>query len=75
MPASTAFETSLVSQYPSPGSRLRGLQAGATYKLRQQYLLGVTDPTAHALSKNHPDQVAALTSSGNLAGFDAITTP
>jgi hypothetical protein len=74
MPASTAFETSLVSQYPSPGSRLRGLQAGATYKLRQQYLIGVVDPGAHTLAKVHPDQLAALTSSGNLTAFDAITT-
>jgi hypothetical protein len=75
MPATTAFEATLITQYPNPASRARGLQAGATYKLRQLYLNGVVDPLAHTLAKTHPDQVAALTTAGNLATFDALTTP
>jgi hypothetical protein len=75
MPASTAFEAALLVAYPNPGSRIRGLQAGATYKLRQYYLAGVTDPAAHTLAKNNLDQVNALNAAGNMATFDAITTP
>jgi hypothetical protein len=75
MPPTTGFETALVAQYPNPASRARGLQAGATYKLRRLYLDGVVDPLAHTLAKNHADQVAALTAGGNLATFDALTTP
>lgn len=75
MPASTAFEATLITQNPNPGSRTRGLQAGATYRLRQLYLAGAVDPAAHTLAKSNATQVAALTSAGNLATFDAITTP
>lgn len=75
MPASTAFEATLLTQYPNPGSRARGLQAGATYKLRELYLRGMVDPAAHTTAKNHSDQVAALGAAGNTAAFDAITTP
>jgi hypothetical protein len=74
MPASTVFEATLLSQYPNPGSRLRGMKAGAKYRLRAAYAAGGVDPGAHTLAKVHPDQLAALTSSGNLAAFDAITT-
>jgi hypothetical protein len=75
VPPTTGFEAALLVQYPNPASRARGLQAGATYKLRQYYLAGVTDPTAHTLAKTNADQVAALTAGGNLATFDALTTP
>lgn len=68
----TAFEATLVTQYPNAGSRLRGLQAGATYRLRQAYLDGLIDPAAHVFAKNNPGQVKALTDTGNLATFDAI---
>ena len=74
MPASTAFETALIAQYPNGGTA-RGLQAGATYMLRRLYGEGVVDPTAHTLAKTRADQVSALTAGSNLATFDAITTP
>jgi hypothetical protein len=74
MPATTGFEAALMVAYPSPGSRTRGLMAGATYKLRQAYLAGIPDPAAHTLAKNNPRQVKALTDTGNLATFDALTT-
>lgn len=67
------FEATLLSQAPDPGNRSRGRQAGANYKLRQAYLAGVADPTAHTLAKNNPQQLAALTAAGNLTAFDAIT--
>jgi hypothetical protein len=71
----TAFEATLVTQYPNAGSRLRGLQAGATYRLRSAYLDGILDPAAHVFAKNNPGQVKALTDAGNLATFDAINAP
>jgi hypothetical protein len=74
MPSTTAFDAALLVAYPGPGVRARGLQAGANYKLRQYYLAGITDPTAHTLAKNNPRQLKALTDAGNLATFDAITT-
>lgn len=75
MPASTAFEATLLTQYPNAGSRARGLQAGAAYRLRRLYLDGWVDPAAHVQSKAVQGQVDALTAAGNLATFDAITTP
>lgn len=75
MPATTAFEATLLTQYPNPGSRARGLQAGATYRLRQLYLAGMADPAAHTTAKSNQAQVDALTAAGNLATFDALTTP
>lgn len=71
----TAFEAELLALYPNPGSRDRGLQAGATYKLRQNYLAGMTDPAAHTAAKSHPAHSKALTDSGKMASFDAITAP
>jgi hypothetical protein len=53
----------------------RGLMAGAALKLRRAYLSGFSDPAAHALAKNHPKQVKALTDNAKLASFDAITGP
>jgi hypothetical protein len=69
------FETALLAAYPNPASRVRGLQMGATYKLRQAYLRGIADPSAHQLAKSNARQVKALTDAGNLAAFDAITAP
>jgi hypothetical protein len=69
------FEAALLAAYPNPASRARGLQMGATYKLRQAYVRGVADPSAHQMAKSNPRQVKALTDAGNLAAFDAITGP
>lgn len=69
----TAFETELVAGGFS--GRDRGLMAGAAYRLRHSYLDGITDPTAHTRSKTNLIQLEALTRTGKLASFDAITGP
>lgn len=67
----TAFETEILGLPLG----VRGVMAGAAYKLRRLYLDGVTDPTAHALAKSEQRDVDTLTLQGKLASFDAITAP
>ena len=66
----TAFEAEIVTGF-SLGDR--GLMGGAAYQLRQNYLEGITDPLAHQLAKLNAREVEALTRTGKLASFDAIT--
>lgn len=68
-----SFEQTLLAQSPNAGSRARGLQAGANYRLKQLYLAGVADPAAHTAAKVNARQVKALNDAGNMAVFDAIT--
>jgi hypothetical protein len=55
--------------------RDRGFMAGAAYRLRQNYAEGVLDPAAHADAKSDTRTLEALTRTGKLASFDAITGP
>jgi len=71
----TAFEASLIASHPEPGNLLRGLQAGAAYRLRQNYLGGMTDPLAHTVALANTEYVDALAQAGNTANFAAITGP
>lgn len=69
----TAFEAEIIAgAFLNPD---RGAMAGAAYKLRQQYLSGVTDPTAHNVAKGNAKHVAALNNKNKLSSFDAITGP
>ena len=69
----TAFEAELLAG----GFTLtdRGKMASAAYRLRQNYAEGVADPAAHTDAKSSPVVVEALTRTGKLASFDAITAP
>jgi ABC-type arginine/histidine transport system permease subunit len=69
----TAFEAEIIAG--AFGNPERGQMAGAAYRLRQAYLAGVTDPTAHTLSKANPKHVAALNNKTKITSFDAITAP
>ena len=66
----TAFEAEILT-----GFNLfdRGLMAGGAYKLRQAYLGGNTDPTAHNIALANSDTVDALTRCNKLTSFNAIT--
>jgi hypothetical protein len=66
----TAFEAEIIAA--GFGNPDRGLQAGAAYKLRQAYLMGMVDPAAHTKSKSNAKHVASLTGKATLASFDAI---
>jgi len=70
----TAFEAEILA-LPTADSRARGLMAGPAYKLRDAYLRGITDPTAHNLANNNPRQVKAIGDNGKTASFAAITGP
>ena len=67
----TAFEAELLAG----GFTLtdRGLMAGAAYRLRQNYAEGMADPAAHTDAKTNKRTLEALTRTGALASFDAIT--
>ena len=69
----TAFEAELLAG----GFTLvdRGYMAGAAYRLRQNYAEGVADPAAHVDAKADKRVLEALTRTGKLASFDAITAP
>jgi hypothetical protein len=69
----TAFETEILAG----GYNLtdRGLMAGAAYRLRQAYLDGNADPTAHNLALANTDEHDALVRCGELTSFNAITAP
>jgi hypothetical protein len=69
----TAFEAELIAG----GFTLvdRGFMAGAAYRLRQNYAEGAVDPAAHADAKADRRVLEALTRTGELASFDAITGP
>jgi hypothetical protein len=67
----TAFEAELIAEGFPLG--IRGDLGGPAYGLRQAYLRGITDPTAHALAKADGRSVDALRLTGKLASFDAIT--
>lgn len=69
----TAFEAEIIAG--GFGLLDRGLMAGAAYKLRQQYLRGMTDPTAHTISKNNPKHVTSMGNNSKTTSFDAITAP
>jgi len=74
MAATTAaFEAEVIAgAYGNPD---RGLMAGSAYKLRELYLRGATDPSAHTHAKGNPKRNAAVTKNGKDASFDAITAP
>lgn len=68
----TGFEAEIPIAAPGePGQR--ALMAGATYRLREYYLRGGTDPAAHVYAKQLRHQKAALIRAGKEASFDAIT--
>jgi hypothetical protein len=76
MAATTAaFEAEILALFPNPGSRDRGLMAGAAYKLRQSYLAGMADPAAHSNATNNTAQVDALNRNNEMASFTAIAGP
>jgi hypothetical protein len=53
----------------------RGQMAGMAYRLRQSYLAGMTDPTAHGNAKINTRQVAQTNNKNKMTSFDAITAP
>jgi len=69
----TAFETEILAGAFNLTDR--GLMAGAAYKLRQAYLNGNTDPTAHNIALANSDTVDALARCGKTASFAAIAAP
>jgi hypothetical protein len=68
----TAFEAEIVTGFSLLD---RGLMAGAAYRLRQGYLRGLTDPTAHNLALANSDYTDALARAGKTASFTAIAAP
>lgn len=69
----TAFEAEIIAGAFTLTDR--GMMAGPAYQLRQAYLNGLADPTAHAVAKNNPREVDALVRNGKLVSFDAIAAP
>jgi hypothetical protein len=67
----TAFETEILAFAPTE----RGFCAAPAYRLRQAYLAGVTDPTAHTIALIDSASVDALARNAKTASFAAITAP
>jgi hypothetical protein len=65
----TAFEVEILN-FPATE---RGLCAAPAYRLRQNYLAGMTDPAAHNVALANAKHVDALARNNKTASFAAIT--